>query len=891
MRPRTPCQPRLSLLIGVLLFLTGLLASAPAVPRAAATQGTVGQGIHVPIPGYGETWLGAFEVPTGVDAAMSWCLQMWVAPGVGAPPVSVTLHDDPVLAWVIETFADPSNALDQAAIAYTVHQRAEVPGVVAGGDVEAAKQLLAAAAPVEVRERSAAMVATATAQAGPYRDSSPAVSPHDLRYGTISDLGVVSAAGAWVSGLDATVELLTADDSGALVPSDRAVFDLNGNHRADPDESNTWTGSTPDGPLTLGYVATGVGEVVVRPRFAGLRTAQLELQAMDPSRQDNLALHPGRSGGPTERTGPTVSFLVAHGFRVTGVSAVEDAVVDPGEPVCDTLDLQPAAGYPWLSIGTTPVEVPLTATLWWAGEQPATTSETTPPTAVLVTEVEVAANGPGTYRACADPAALAETAPGFLTWRWRVDRSAMPPVERRALLEAWEDSFGLPDETTSVRHTPTVVTSLSVRATGGGLRLVDDLWAEGYPSDHGTFGGGAGFDGDRPDELTEVWFFPTDVPVTDAGLDEGAATLIGTVRRDADNGFETLSSPDLRWPASERDGDGDGVLDPLPGTVVARTVFAGDDRTGPLTTSVADTTEQFTVVPPRPEDEPLRVTTTIQPMGDVAAGDSVTFSDATDVFGTVPDGGLTLTNDLFHWTGDEPICSPETLLAPGDPIAVTEAGAFISAEVPVTAEPGASYGYVETLRNPSGQVVHRGVCGAETETVRVPAPAEVTTSAHADSDTPTVGDELWDTISWAGDIPEGATTTAALFRSPAGRPLVCSPDTLVWTSAPITITTSPGTGDTDRHRVDATGSYGFVETTRAPDGTVLSTGTCGDSSETLTVAAPAPAPAPPVALLLALTGSPLRLGAAVGLALVVTGSTLIMVRRRRTEAGGAGSAD
>lgn len=885
MRPRTPWHPHLSLLIGFLLTVTGLLVTTPALPRAAATQGTVGQGIHVPIPGYGETWLGAFQVPTGVDAAMAWCLQMWVAPGVGAPPVSVTLHDDPVLAWVIETYADPSNALDQAAIAYTVHQRAEVPGVVAHGDVAAAKQLLAAAAPVEVRERSAAMVAAATAQAGPYQDSSPAVSPHDLRYGTISDLGVMSASGAWVSGLDATVELLTADESGALVPSDRAVFDLNGNHRADPGESNTRTGTTPDGPLTLDYVATGVGEVVVRPRFAGLRTAQLELQAMDPSRQDNLALHPGRHGGPTERTGPTVSFVVANGFHVTGTSAVEERIVDPGGPVCDTLDLQAAPGYPWMSIGSTPVTVPLVATLWRAGEQPAATSDVAPSTATAVTEVRVAASAPGTYRACADPAVVADVDPGFLTWRWRTDRAAMPPEQRGTLLAEWEDSFGLPAETTSLRHPPRVVTSLSVRATGDGLRLVDDLWAEGYPDDHGTFGGGAGFAGDQADEHTELWFFPIGTAVTDTGLTDGTATLIGMVRRDAENGFDSLSSPDLRWPASDHDVDDDGVLDPLPGTVAARTVFAGDDRTGPVTTSVSDPTEQFTVTPPVPEAEPLRVTTTIQPMGGITAGDSVTLSDATDVFGTVADGGLTLTNDLFRWTGDDPICSPETLVAAGDPITVTEAGAFISTKVPVIAEPGASYGYVETVRNPGGQVVHRGVCGAETETVRVPAPADVTTTAHADSDTPTVGDELWDTISWTGDIPEGATTTADLFHTPDGQPLVCTPDTRVWTSAPIEITTSPGSGDTDRHRVGAAGTYGFVETTRAPDGTVLSTGDCGDASETVTVAAPPAAPAPPVALLLALTGSPIRAGVAAALALVMAGGGFLAVRRGRAITG------
>lgn len=876
---RTPGRALTHLLIGVVLALAGLTLVSPATaPPAAATQGTLGEGIHVPLPGYGTTWLGAFEPPTGADGWMSWCLQMWVAPGVGAPPVTTTAHDDPVLAWLVETYADPTDALDQAAIAYTVHQRAEVPGVVAGGDVERAKRLLADAAPAAVRDRSAAMVATAVAQAGPYQDSTPVLRSGDLRHGELTGLGMLSASGGWVRDLEVTAELLQRDAAGDLVPTDRAVFDTDADHRAGPDESAVWTGRTPDGPLTLHYAATGVGDVVARVRFTGLRTTRLVLYGMDSSRQDNLSLSPGLPGEPTERPAPPIEFPVANGFRVTGTSAVEDAILDADAAACDTLDLRAAPGHSWLSIQGAPVTVPMVATLWRSGLRPSAELTDAPATAEQVDAVRIDATGPGVYRACADPATVAATEPGILTWQWRTDHAAMPADLRAVLLSSWQDTFGLPDESSSLRHTPEVVTSLSVRATADGLRLVDDLWADGYPSDHGDFSGGAGFGADQPVERTELWFFPAGVPVTDAAPDDGTARLIGSVERPAVNGFQTLSAPALAWPRSDADADGDGVPDPEPGTVAARTVFAGDDRTAPMTTSVTDPTEQFTVLPAVPEEEPLALATTIRVDGDPVSGAELVLRDATEITGTLPAEGVLLANDLYRWTGDTPVCSPETLVAAGDPVLVTAAGRQLTAPTTLTAEPGVSYGYVETARNPDGQVLHRGECGADSETIRIATPPEVETTAHASSDRPVLGDELWDSVSWRSEFPAGATTTAELFHVPAGQDLRCTPETRVWTSAPLTLDRSPGTADTDRYRTTASGSYGFVETTRGPDGEVISSGVCGEPSETLTVA---DVPGATTPFLLATTGTTVRVLAAVGLTAVVVGAGAIGLRRRR----------
>lgn len=875
MHARSPRRSFTSLLI-TLMLSTGLILSPQlTAPPATAAQSTLGAGIEVPLPGYGTTWLGAFQLPDGVQGTMSWCIQMWVPPGVGAEPATVSVHDDPALAWMIEAFVDPGDALDQAAIAYTVHQRAEVPGVVAGGDVTAAKQLLAESTPPEIRARADEMLAVAQSQSGPYADPVVTVDAEDLRYGVVHDLGVRAASGAWVRDAETTVEVLEANATGDLVPSDRAVIDTNGNRLADPGETAVWTGRTSDGPLTLRYTATGIGEIVVRARFTGLRTASLAYYGMAGNRQDNLSLL--TAGGTTELSGISPAVRVAHGFEVTGTSHVEEKVIDPGEQVCDQLDLRAADGHTWLSADSAPVNVPLIAALWQVGIRPISASSTAPDRATLLQQVPVTATGPGTYRACADVAALAGIEPGMVTWQWRTDRTAMPEAQQALLLADWSDDIGIAEETSSRRHTPDVVTSLSVRATSGGLRLVDDLWADGYPDDHGDFTGGAGFGPDARDESTELWFFPEGAAVTDDALSGQDVTLIGTVRRDPVNGYQSLSGPQLAWPSTGEDLDADGVPDPLPGTVAARTIFAGDDRTRDFTTSVTDPTEQFTVTTVEPEAEPLAITTVIQADGELSAGADLALSDATDVTGTVPDDGMILTNELYSWTGSTPVCSPETLVADGDPITVTGPGRYLSQVVDVVAEPGMSYGYVETARNPSGQVVHRGECGAQSETVSIPAPPEVSTTAHADSEQPTVGDELWDTIRWSGDFPDGTTTTADLYFVPTGQELTCTPDTLVWTSPAITIDRSPGTGETDRFRTASDGMCGFVEITRGPDGEELSRGECGEPSETLTVTARPTGAIPPF---LARTGITVTAIGVVGALLLVAGVLAMRSSRR-----------
>lgn len=152
------------------------------------------------------------------------------------------------------------------------------------------------------------------------------------------------------------------------------------------------------------------------------------------------------------------------------------------------------------------------------------------------------------------------------------------------------DSYGLENETTSVRYSAQIDSQLSVRDTKAGTYLVDDLFVTGMPSDHSNFEGAAGFKADEKEISHEVLFFPAGLEVTEANRDK--AEKIGeTVTIPAKNGFYP-SIGDTSWIAKT---GADGKL--VAGTYVFISTFAGDDRVAPLATSVEDVTEQFTIAP------------------------------------------------------------------------------------------------------------------------------------------------------------------------------------------------------------------------------------------------------------------------------------------------------
>ncbi|MGO3778053.1 MAG: hypothetical protein ACTJG8_04725 [Canibacter sp.] len=120
---------------------------------------------------------------------------------------------------------------------------------------------------------------------------------------------------------------------------------------------------------------------------------------------------------------------------------------------------------------------------------------------------------------------------------------------------------------------------------------------------------------------------------------------------------------------------------------------------------------ETTVVHNRPG---AQVTTKAIP--EVVLGDPA--HDVAIVTGTVPEG-TTLAFQAYRQDGDDPVCEVSNLVfdTHSDLISVTEPGEYVSAEV--TFERTGTYYWVESLYNQSGDLLHRGDCGAPGEMTKV----------------------------------------------------------------------------------------------------------------------------------------------------------------------------
>ncbi|WP_197077852.1 VaFE repeat-containing surface-anchored protein [Actinobaculum suis] len=356
--------------------------------------------------------------------------------------------------------------------------------------------------------------------------------------------------------------------------------------------------------VPAGVVKVGSVDVVASGEGQDL-TAELDLQergwvtwvwSVDKAKQggnakyvhDNWADHYGLADETTKE-----NFT----FRPIGVSNVGSAkVIEAGEVPTDTFvaNADPAfrdGEWTRLVEGDGSFDegdyVPVTyrASAYLTGEVLPVTGEIVPADAKLLGSVTVTAKGPGEELSVS----LGKPAPaGFVTWVWEVKPEDQDPAVAQWIETGWTDQYGLADETTSARFNAVIDSALSIRDTKAGTYLVDDLWVSGMPSNHGEFAGGAGFAADEAKIAHEVLFFPQGLDVVEANRDK--AEKIGvTVELDAKNGFYP-SVGDPSW-LMKKDEAGEN----LPGTYVFVSTFTGDDRVAPLTTSVEDTKEQFTV--------------------------------------------------------------------------------------------------------------------------------------------------------------------------------------------------------------------------------------------------------------------------------------------------------
>ncbi|MDU6151809.1 MAG: VaFE repeat-containing surface-anchored protein [Actinomyces urogenitalis] len=304
-------------------------------------------------------------------------------------------------------------------------------------------------------------------------------------------------------------------------------------------------------------------------------------------------------------------------FRPLGTSHVSSWKVNqPEEPPCDTFTPAADPSYrdgEWTRLVSADsfddgvyVPVVYTATAYRLDpEVLPVTAEQVPAEARALGSVKVTASGPGQeVQACLDQS----VAPGFLTWVWQVQAEDQA-AHGRWIASGWADSYGVAEETTSTVYRTTIDSSIQVHATKSGEYLSDDLFVEGFPSNHGDFEGGMGFKADEKEMTQSLLFFPDGQEVTEAN--RARAELIASVKVPARNGaYFHVGSTSFKV---KKDDDGAA----LPGTYVFVTDFAGDDRTAAYSSSVEDASEQYVVAPPPVQPE---IETTAS---DKAEGDKV----------------------------------------------------------------------------------------------------------------------------------------------------------------------------------------------------------------------------------------------------------------------------
>ncbi|WP_083200629.1 VaFE repeat-containing surface-anchored protein [Trueperella bernardiae] len=581
---------------GVVAVFTLVLALfVPSVARAD-WNATTGRGLEVTgVNLYGPLRLGPHYVETdsidgqAVEDTKIWCINARFAdPGPGEMISVSTLEDShkwgpdeldletAQAAWLLNKYQGSTDDTVLAALAYLMHVNFESPK--GGYDAQGTVDTLVA----QVRAQLPQVDALAQRYVTEARNSAVigyekgAVEGEGQRTGVINNIGVhPDNGGTWVSGVPVTARI-----------SGPAVFEATG--------TNVWSGTTQAQPISLTWKSTGNGTVTTNIEYKTPARRTLTKFGADGSVQDMLSYGNRPASDPERVTVEGPSWRVIYDFQPVGTSEVAkvsddgtftdtfQAAADPtyGDGKWLELDEQQAGKF---GVTAGPVPVTYRVTAYEAGLVPPQAGDVVPEGAKQIGEAQlITANGPGELTASFEGAK-----PGFATVVWEVVKTDQPEAMRVLIHDDWADGYGVPSETVSVRHPIEIDSSAAIRETKSGTYLVDDLWVTGFPKDHTTFGGDDRFGADVADMTQTLLFFPDGLDVIEANADK--AEVIGQITVPAKNGFyPTLGSTEFKV---KTDAAGKAV----PGTYVFVTSFAGDDRVKPMTTSVEDKREQFTI--------------------------------------------------------------------------------------------------------------------------------------------------------------------------------------------------------------------------------------------------------------------------------------------------------
>ncbi len=682
-----------------------------------------------------------------------------------------------------------------------------------------------------------------------------------------------------------TVQMQDTAGSTGDITLTNGFFDDNGNGVQDAGESNVKS----DAQANTAYTVYGLPpEGATTYKISGAGDWSTGGGTVWPAEVDILEF-----GGGMQRMARAIGPVqVQTGFQVSGsdpntrsvvfapvLSTTATTFVQAGQPFTDQLVFSTAAvdglNNPWFRSATTGNYAPVKATGVVYGpfqSQPAE-SDTVPAGAPVAGEATITTSltsGPtAPYTASTNTTAATS---GFYTWVWKISAADQGAGTQRVIPEdyAWQDRFGQVVESSVVPMNITGVTQVKT----------DEVPLSGVAQDTATINSGGYWLQENaanvPVKITWKAYHdaseqtPARVPASEI---PSTATLLGTYST------EITNVGNITTPASLADG-GIQAPDAKGGWIVW--VLSIDDQDQPRPGYVRPFSDDYGVPSEIQKITLPEVATKAQP----GAKPGQTITDTATVTGTLPADGADLHFELYKATRNEAgewVCEAGNLLWTSESQHVETTGDYVSPAAPGQA--GGEYHWVEVLSSTKGNEIHRGLCGLPDETTFV---VDVTTKAKTESGTASAkpGEAIFDTALLNGQVPEKGTLTFEAYRVFDGAK-VCTDETRVWTSDPITLEGGLVKDlQVDSARFTPTlsskaSTVYFVETTRDATGRIVAQGECGEPSETI----------PVDAAKLAVTGGDSVLPSLVlvgGVGLLGVGSLTLLVaasiRRRRQAA-------
>lgn len=805
---------RFSVLAVVVAIVGSLFAGVTAA--SAATTGAVGAGISIYPAGYGEVWLGGHTPPAGGDAVL-YCTQARVYTSAGDVPLGTSyMADDPALAWVISAYGNSGDNDTQAAIAYLVHMRHEIPGSMAGGNVATVKQLISDATPAAVKSLAADFIATGASQGGPYTASTGSVDMTTKRAGTIKDIGVTSDSGNWVAGNPFTVTL-----------NGPAVFDATG--------TNTVTGTTASTGITLAWTATGSGAVTATVKVQGLARYTLTSYDMGAGRQGGLS-YGNRNPvfDPTDTTAVSPPFDVAKDFQPEVSTSVATKFVAKGAPLVDQVTAAAAAGDTWSDVGGAPVPVTAVGTLYGPFDAQPAESAAVPGGAPVVGTETMVFTGPGTQFS---PGNLRVPGSGFYTWVWRVEKAAQPAVWADYVRGDFADAFARVAETSIVPFQPQVTTRRVDREVALGAPLVDEVTASATDGDVWLHDQGGAL---IPVTATGVLYGPLNAPAATAATVPAGAPVAGTSTltftgpgTQRTPGVTASSSGFYTWVWTiARSAQPVAVQPYLSGDFTDAYLLEAETSTVRHPVTVTTMTRDFTVgqggramdrvtVSGFPDDHP-----TFTGQGGWGKDTATLTHTVYGPFAIPPTGTTDLSTAPVLASTTTPAKNGDWLIGTAGEFTPTVPGYYVfitrfagdDRVLPLATSPGDA---LELFFVP--------------EPLAPPVPVWVTTQA---TDAVVAGQPMRDVATVTGTVQPGSYLVFAAF-GPFDTDQVPADDKPLWTSEQIPVP-EVGTYASGWTTTTLTGHVFWVATLYDRDGTVLSRGTLGAASEVTDVTPPVP---------------------------------------------------